>query len=133
MKLTEKLLLVVTVVIIGAGVFCYALNLDIYRSVENMNPATGYAEFVTNLSNEDFILSHYEGWQNSQSWILRDLYQFLTEEAAELNTVSLVFTQAVIAFAYYYSFACVPFIIFLAVRVRRHRKEVGVSRDAEHH
>lgn len=133
MKLPEKLLLLVTVVIIGAGVFCYARNRDIYCSVENMNPVTGYAEFVTNLSNEDFILAQYEEWADSTSWVLNGLYQFLTEEAAELNAASLVFTQAVIALSYYYSFACTPFIILCFVRVHQRRKEVEVLRGAEYH
>lgn len=133
MKLTEKLLLVFTALLIGAGVFCYTFNRDIYCSVGNMNPVKGYAEFVNSLSNEDFILSKYEGWSSSTSWVLRDLYQFLTEEAAELNAASLVFTQAVIALSYYYSFACIPFVILWFTGVHRRRRKVEVLCDAKHH
>ena len=49
MRLAEKILPLVTLVILGAGTLCYTMNLDIYRSVENMNPAGGYAEFVNKL------------------------------------------------------------------------------------
>ena len=124
MRLAEKILLLVTLVILGAGTLCYAMNLDIYRSVENMNPAGGYAEFVNKLGDEDFVVSNCSSWADSQSWVLRDLYNFLTNEDAELNAAAFILTQAVVVFAFYYSFACIPFIIITFVLMRKRRKEV---------
>lgn len=132
MKLSEKLLLLVTAVIIGAGVLCYTFNLDIYRSVENMNPIKGYAEFVNSLTDEEFVLSHYENWKGSSSWVLGDLHQFLTEESTELNTFSLLFTQAVITLAFYYGMACIPFIIVCFIRIRQRSKKGSELRNAGH-
>lgn len=123
MRLAEKILLLVALVILGAGTLCYTLNLDIYRSVENMNPAGGYAEFVNKLGDEDFVVSNCSSWADSQSWVLRDLYNFLTNEDAELNA-AFVLTHAVVVFALYYSFACIPFIIITFVLMRKRRKEV---------
>lgn len=123
MRLAEKILPLVTLVILGAGTLCYTMNLDIYRSVENMNPAGGYAEFVNKLGDEEFVVSNCSSWEDSQSWILRDLYNFLTNEDAELNA-AFVLTQAVVTFAFYYSFACIPFIIITFVLMRKRRKEV---------
>ena len=124
MRLAEKILLLVTLVILGAGTLCYTMNLDIYRSVENMNPAGGYAEFVNKLGDEDFVVSNCSSWADSQSWVLRDLYNFLTNEDAELNAAAFVLTQAVVVFAFYYSFACIQFIIITFVLMRKRRKEV---------
>ena len=98
MRLAEKILPLVTLVILGAGTLCYTMNLDIYRSVENMNPAGGYAEFVNKLGDEEFVVSNCSSWEDSQSWILRDLYNFLTNEDAELNAAAFVLTQAVVTF-----------------------------------
>lgn len=124
MRLAEKILLLVTLVILGAGTLCYTMNLDIYRSVENMNPAGGYAEFVNKLGDEDFVVSNCSSWADSHSWVLRDLYNFLTNEDAELNAAAFVLTQAVVVFAFYYSFACIPFTIITFVLMRKRRKEV---------
>lgn len=124
MRLAEKILPLVTLVILGAGTLCYTMNLDIYRSIENMNPAGGYAEFVNKLGDEEFVVSNCSSWEDSQSWILRDLYNFLTNEDAELNAAAFVLTQAVVTFAFYYSFACIPFIIITFVLMRKRRKEV---------
>lgn len=119
MKLVEKLLLLFTVLVFSAGAVCVACNRDIYREVDNMHPAKGYADFVSKLSDEDFVLTRYKGWKDSSSWVLQDLYRYLTAESVELNTFSLLFTQAVITFAFYYTCACVPFLVLIFVRVRQ--------------
>ena len=117
MRLTEKVLLSLTLLILLAGAIFYAFNMDVYREVDNMHPARGYAEFVGKLSDEEFVLS------NCESWVLRSLHHFLTTKGAELDTFALLFTQAVITFAFYYSFACTPFVILCFVRVYQRRKE----------
>lgn len=123
MRLTEKVLLSLTLLILLAGAVFYAFNMDVYREVDNMHPARGYAEFVGKLSDEEFVLSNCESWSDSNSWVLRSLHHFLTTKGAELDTFALLFTQAVITFAFYYSFACTPFVILCFVRVYQRRKE----------
>lgn len=123
MRLSEKVLLSLTVLIILVGAAFYGFNMDVYREVDNMHPAHGYADFVGKLSDEEFVLSHCDSWGNSDSWVLRSLHHFLTTEGAELNTFALLFTQSVITFAFYYSFACIPFVVLCFVRVYQRRKE----------
>lgn len=128
MKRAEKILLLVTAIVLFTGSICYAMNLDVYRAVDNMHPVHGYAEFVDSLSDEDFVLDNCDKWSASQSWVLRDLYNFLTIEDAQLNTLVFASTQAAVTFSFYYSFACVPFIVITLVRVHQRRKK-GIGSD----
>lgn len=121
MKPLEKVLLALSVLIVCAGAICLALNQDIYREVGNAHPAKGYAEFVGKLSDEEFVLSRYERWEDSDSWVLRDLHRFLTVKDAELGS-ALILTQAVISFAFYYSFACIPLVLVMAIRTVQRRR-----------
>ena len=93
---------------------CYLANYDIYSAVGNYWPVSGFSDFTRSLSNEEFVLSNCTGWKTSPSWVLRDLYQFLTVKEAALNTVAFMVTQAIIAFAFFYALACLPFAALLA-------------------
>lgn len=122
MRLLEKLLLLFSVLIICEGAICLVWNQDIYKSVEIAHPAKGYAEFVTKLTDSEFIMDNYAQWEDSNSWVLNGLYAYLTTDGATLNTFSLLFTQAVITFAFYYSFACIPFIILMIMRMYQNKR-----------
>lgn len=126
MTLSEKLLCGFTAVILGVGIWCFTCNQDIYREVGNAHPARGYAEFVNQLSNEEFVLVRFERWEQSNSWVLNDLHNFLTGKDAALHTTSLVLTQAVITFTFYYCFACIPFILLTGVRA--YQRQAGGKR-----
>ena len=63
MRLAEKILPLVTLVILGAGTLCYTMNLDIYRSVENMNPGGGLGEFVNTFGDEEFVVTNCSSWE----------------------------------------------------------------------
>lgn len=127
MKRCELALLAISAILLCAGAICFFYNLDIYRAVENTHPAKGFTEFVSQLSDDEFVLRQAPQWENSSSWVLRDLHQFLTDETVPFNSFSLLFTQSVITFAYYYGFACLPFLILVCVRMwqrSREKKEV---------
>lgn len=46
---------------------CYTMNLDIYRSVESMDPTEGYVESVNKLEDEEFVVSDCSPREDSQS------------------------------------------------------------------
>ena len=122
MRLSEKWFLAVSLVLLLIGAWCYASNIDIYIEVDNMHPVRGYADFIHNISDAEYAQEHYVEWGESNSWVLQSLYTFLTVQDAQLDSFTVLITQALIVLAYYYFFACVPFVLLVILRVHQRRQ-----------
>lgn len=131
MRPGEFIIFFVSVVILSVVLFVYAINFDIYKSVENYHPVDGYQEFSASLSDVDFVNQHCPDWATSDSWVLRALGQFLTGEDPDANLSVLSYTGVVLMIGYYYLLAWIPYILLLVICLCRRGKRKGGACNGE--